>query len=72
MPIKIKEKKCNLKISPFFDAAFNMALNKAKGILWSTADERCENSMDNRAGFIDKDPLVLQHCNLDKALIFIL
>lgn len=48
--------------------SLDAALNKAKGIMVSTDDERSQN----RTGIEqDKGPLVLQFCNPDEALIFI-
>lgn len=48
--------------------SLDAALNKAKGIMVSTDDERSQNRMGTEQ---DKGPLVLQYCNPDEALIFI-
>lgn len=45
-----------------------LALENTKRILWSTDGERSQNGMNIEQ---DKDPLVLQYCYLDEALIFI-
>jgi len=48
--------------------SLDAALNKAKGIPGSRDDERSQNRMGTEQ---DKDPVVLQHYDLDEALIFI-
>lgn len=48
--------------------SLDTALNKAKGILGSTGDERPPNRMGTEQ---DKDPLLLQYCDPDEAFIFI-